>query len=135
MLVPFPFLRIKWLHQNLERLRLRSFLISILLVLLLPNGVPQMLFVKKKDGSVRMCIDCQELNKFTIQNKYLFTQIDDLFDQLHRATILSKINIRSRYHQLTIRPEDIPKMAFRTVIGTTSVLLCLFDLPPCMQPQ
>ncbi|GJU44057.1 putative reverse transcriptase domain-containing protein [Tanacetum coccineum] len=72
------------------------------------------LFVKKKDGSFRMCIDYRELNKLTIKNRYPLPRIDDLFDQLQGSSVYSKINLRSGYHQLRVRGEDIPKTAFRT---------------------
>ncbi|KAL8088870.1 hypothetical protein AgCh_038582 [Apium graveolens] len=78
-----------------------------------PWGAP-VLFVKKKDGSMRLCIDYRELNKLTIKNKYPLPIIDDLFDQLKRAKYFSKIDLRSGYHQLKIKPEDIQKTAFRT---------------------
>ncbi|GKD25713.1 putative reverse transcriptase domain-containing protein, partial [Tanacetum coccineum] len=75
------------------------------------------LFVKKKDGSFRMCIDYQELNKITIKNRYPLPRIDDLFDQLQGSSVYSKIDLRSGYHQLRVRDEDIPKTAFRTRYG------------------
>jgi hypothetical protein len=75
------------------------------------------LFVKKKDGSFRMCIDYRELNKLTIKNQYPLPRIDDLFDQLQGSCVYSKIDLRSGYHQLRVREEDIPKMAFRTRYG------------------
>ncbi|GKE31372.1 putative reverse transcriptase domain-containing protein [Tanacetum coccineum] len=71
------------------------------------------LFVKKKDGSFRMCIDYRELNKLTIKNRYPLPRIDDLFDQLQGSRYFLKIDIRSGYHQLRVRKEDIPKTAFR----------------------
>ena len=67
------------------------------------------LFVKNKDGSLRLSIDYRELNKLTIKNKYLFTRIDDLFDQLQEVVIFSKIDLRLGYHQLKIKEEDRPK--------------------------
>ncbi|GJZ69036.1 putative reverse transcriptase domain-containing protein [Tanacetum coccineum] len=67
-----------------------------------------------KDGSFRMCIDYRELNKLTIKNRYLLPRIDDLFDQLPGSSVYSKIDLRSRYHQLRIKEEDIPITAFRT---------------------
>ncbi|GKC29688.1 putative reverse transcriptase domain-containing protein [Tanacetum coccineum] len=81
-----------------------------------PWGAP-VLFVKKKDGSFRMCIDYHELNKLTLKNRYPLPRIDDLFDQLQGSSIYLKINLRSGYHQLRVREEDIPKTAFRTRYG------------------
>ncbi|GJS24763.1 putative reverse transcriptase domain-containing protein [Tanacetum coccineum] len=81
-----------------------------------PWGAP-VLFVKKKDGSFRMCIDYRELNKLTVKNRYPLPRIDDLFDQLQGSSVYSKIDLRSGYHQLRIREEDIPIMAFRTRYG------------------
>ncbi|GJS36542.1 putative reverse transcriptase domain-containing protein [Tanacetum coccineum] len=78
-----------------------------------PWGAP-MLYVKKKDGSFRMYIDYQELNKLTIKNRYPLPRIDDLFNQLQGSRYFSKIDLRSSYHQLRVRKEDIPKTAFRT---------------------
>ncbi|GJR81023.1 putative reverse transcriptase domain-containing protein [Tanacetum coccineum] len=81
-----------------------------------PWGAP-VLFVKKKDGSFRMCIDYRELNKLTVKNRYPFPRIDDLFDQLQGSRVYSKIDLRSGYHQLRVREEYIPKTAFRTRYG------------------
>ncbi|GKA94837.1 putative reverse transcriptase domain-containing protein [Tanacetum coccineum] len=81
-----------------------------------PWGAP-VLFVKKKDGSFRMCIDYRELNKLTVKNRYPLPRIDDLFDQLQGSSVYSKIDLRSGYHQLRIREEDIPITAFRTRYG------------------
>ncbi|GKE40822.1 putative reverse transcriptase domain-containing protein [Tanacetum coccineum] len=81
-----------------------------------PWGAP-VLFVKKKDGSFRMCIDYRELNKLTVKNCYPLPRIDDLFDQLQGSSVYSKIDLRSGYHQLRVRDEDIPKTAFRTRYG------------------
>ncbi|GJW54097.1 putative reverse transcriptase domain-containing protein [Tanacetum coccineum] len=78
-----------------------------------PWGAP-VLFVKKKDGSFRMCIDYWELNKLTVKNRYPLPRIDDLFDQLQGSSVYSKIDLRSGYHQLRVKDEDIPKTAFRT---------------------
>ncbi|GJS86433.1 putative reverse transcriptase domain-containing protein [Tanacetum coccineum] len=81
-----------------------------------PWGAP-ILFVKKKDGSFRMCIDYRELNKLTVKNRYPLPRIDDLFDQLQGSSIYSKIDPRSGYHQLRVREQDIPKTAIMTWIG------------------
>nr|GEU60803.1 putative reverse transcriptase domain-containing protein [Tanacetum cinerariifolium] len=81
-----------------------------------PRGAP-VFFVKKKDGSFRMCINYQELNKLTVKNRYPLPRIDDLFDQLQGSRVYSKIDLRSGYHQLQVHEEDIPKTAFRTRYG------------------
>ncbi|GJV70888.1 putative reverse transcriptase domain-containing protein [Tanacetum coccineum] len=81
-----------------------------------PWGAP-VLFVKKKDGSFCMCIDYRELKKLTVKNRYPLPRIDDLFDQLQGSSVYSKIDLRSGYHQLRIREEDIPITAFRTRYG------------------
>lgn len=81
-----------------------------------PWGAP-VLFVKKKDGSLRMCIDYRELNKLTVKNRYPLPRIDDLFDQLQGSSFYSKIDLRSGYHQLRVGEESIPKTAFRTRYG------------------
>ena len=92
-----------------------------------PWGAP-VLFVKKKNGSLRLCIDYRELNKVTIRNQYLLPRIDDLFDQLQRVRVFSKIYLRSGYHQLKIRSEDVPKTAFRTRYGHYEFLVIPFGL-------
>ncbi|GJT06368.1 putative reverse transcriptase domain-containing protein [Tanacetum coccineum] len=81
-----------------------------------PWGAP-VLFVKKKEESFKMCIDYRELNKLTVKNRYPLPRIDDLFDQLQGSSTYSKIDLRSGYHQLRVRDEDIPKTAFRTRYG------------------
>ena len=89
-----------------------------------PWGAP-VLFVKKKDGSMRLCIDYREL---TINNKYPLPRIDDLFDQLKDAVYFSKIDLRTGYHQLKIKPEDIPNTVFRTRYGHYEFLVMSFEL-------
>ncbi|KAL4011838.1 hypothetical protein IC575_028902 [Cucumis melo] len=92
-----------------------------------PWGAP-VLFVKKKDGSMRLCIDYRELNKVTVKNRYPLHRIDDLFDQLQGATVFSKIDLRSGYHQLRIRDSDIPKMAFHFRYGHYEFIVMSFGL-------
>ena len=82
-----------------------------------PNASPWgalVLLVKKKDESMRLCVDYRQLNKFPIKNKYPLPRIDGLVDQLQGATVFSKINLQSGYHQIRVQDRDIPKMAFRT---------------------
>ncbi|GJV24488.1 retrotransposon protein, putative, ty3-gypsy subclass [Tanacetum coccineum] len=92
-----------------------------------PWGAP-VLFVKKKDGSFWMCIDYRELNKLTVKNRYPLPRIDDLFDQLQGSRVYSKIDLRSGYHQLRVREEDIPKTAFRTRYGHYEFQVMSFGL-------
>jgi hypothetical protein len=81
-----------------------------------PWGAP-VLFVQKKDGSQRMCVDYRSLNDVTVKNKYLLPCIEDLLDQMRGARVFSKIDLRSGYHQMKIRPSNIPKTAFSTRYG------------------
>ncbi|GJY05236.1 putative reverse transcriptase domain-containing protein [Tanacetum coccineum] len=92
-----------------------------------PWGAP-VLFVKKKDGSFRMCIDYRELNQLTIKNRYPLPMIDDLFDQLQGSQYFFKIDLRSRYHQLRVHEDDIPKTAFRTHYGYFEFTVMPFGL-------
>ena len=83
-------------------------------------GAP-ILFVKKKDGSMRLCVDYRELNKMTICNRYPLPRINDLFDQLKGAQVFSKIDLRSGYHQLKIKSKDVS-------FGLTNALVAFIDL-------
>ena len=76
-----------------------------------------MLFVKKKDGTLRLCVDYRQLNMMIVKNKYPLPRIDDLFDQLKGASVFSKIDLRSGYHRLRIKDMDVHKTVFRTWYG------------------
>jgi hypothetical protein len=94
-----------------------------------PWGVP-VIFVKKKDGSLRLCIDYRDLNRATVKNRYPMPRIDDLFDQMKGAAVFSKIDLRSGYHQLRIKEGDIPKKktTFRTRFGHYEFVVVPFGL-------
>jgi hypothetical protein len=92
-----------------------------------PWGEPT-LFLKNKDGTLRLCIDYRQLNNMTIKNKYPLSRIDDLFDQLSGATIFTKIELRSRYHHVLIKYEDIHKIDFRTRYGNYEFVVVPFGL-------
>jgi hypothetical protein len=92
-----------------------------------PWGCPA-IFVKKKDQSLRMCIDYRPLNAVTVKNKYPLPYIDILFDQLSKAKVFSKIDLRSVYHEIKIRPEDVPKTAFSIRYDLYEYLVMSFGL-------
>ncbi|KAM2527245.1 hypothetical protein TB1_024521 [Malus domestica] len=90
-------------------------------------GAP-ILFVRKKDGTLRLCIDYRQLNRVTIKNHYPLPRIDDLFDQLRGVCVFSKIDLSSGFYQLKIKNEDVPKTAFRTRYGHYEFLVMPFGL-------
>ena len=92
-----------------------------------PWGAP-VLFAKKKDTTLRLCIDYRQFNRVTIKNRYPLPRIDDLFDQLRGARVYSKIDLRTGYHQLRVRETDIPKTAFRTRYGHFEFTMMPFEL-------
>jgi hypothetical protein len=93
-----------------------------------PWGCPA-LFVKKKDQSLRLCVDYRPLNAITVKNKYPLPHIDILFDQLAGARVFSKVDLCSDYHQIKIRSEYVPKTAFSTRYGLYEYLVMSFGLP------
>jgi hypothetical protein len=86
------------------------------------------LFVQKKDGSQRMCVDYRTLNDVTMKNKYMLLRIEDLLDQMRDTRVFSKIDLRSGYHQMKIRPSDIPKTDFSTRYGLYEFTVMSFGL-------
>jgi hypothetical protein len=92
-----------------------------------PRGAPT-LFVDKNDGSKRLCIDYRSLNEVIIKNKYPLPRIEDLFDQMRATKVFSKIDLRSGYHQLKIRLEDIPKTTFTSRYGLYKFTVMSFGL-------
>jgi hypothetical protein len=114
---------LKELKEQLQEILDRSFIrLSVS-----PWGAP-VLFVKKKDGTMRLCIDYRELNWVTIKNKYPLPRIDDLFDQLKEALVFSKIDLWSGYHQLKVREEDVQKTAIQTRYGHYEFMVMSFGL-------
>ena len=92
-----------------------------------PWGSP-IIFVDKRDGTTRLCVDYRKLNDVTIKNKYPLPKIEDLFDQMNGARVFSKIDLRTGYHQLKVREEDIPKTAFTTRYGLFEYTVMSFGL-------
>jgi hypothetical protein len=116
-------LELKELQMHLEELMKKGYIRPSMS----PWGAP-VLFVRKKDGTLKLCIDFIQLNKVTIKNKYPLPGIDDLFDQLKNAKIFSNIDLRSRYHQVRIKEEDVSKSAFRTRYGHYEFTVVPFGL-------
>jgi hypothetical protein len=116
-------LELKELQLKLEELMKKGYIhLSIS-----PWGA-SVLFMKKKDGTLRLCIDFRKLNKVTVNNKYPLPRIDDLFDHLKDAKIFSRIDLMSRYHRVRIKYEDISKTTFRTSYGPYVFTVVLFGL-------
>ncbi|KAK8597343.1 hypothetical protein V6N12_065813 [Hibiscus sabdariffa] len=116
-------IELKELKRQLEKLQSKGFI--------QPNTSPwgaPVLFVKKKDGSMRLCIDYRQLNRITIKNKYPLPRIKDLFDQLKDASVFSKIDLRSGYYQMRVKDVDVPKTAFWTRYGHFEFLVMPFGL-------
>ena len=99
-----------------------------------PWGAP-VLFMKKKDGSLRLCIDYRQLNRAIIRNYYPLPPIDELFDKFQGSRVYSKIDLRSGYHQLRVRENDVSKTAFRTRYGHYEFLVMPFGLTICNTPS
>ena len=116
-------LELKELKTQLEELLSKGFICPSTS----PWGTP-LLFVKKKDGMLRLCIDYRKLNRVTVKNKYHLPMIGNLSDQLKSAKYFSKIDLRTRYHQLRVREEDVPKTAFRKRYGHYKFLVMPFGL-------
>jgi hypothetical protein len=92
-----------------------------------PSGAP-LIFFKKKGGSLRLCIDYRDLNHATVKNRYPMPRIDDLFDKMNGASLFSKIDLQSGYHQLRIKEGGIPKTVFRTRFGYYEFIVESFGL-------
>ncbi|KAL4340109.1 hypothetical protein GQ457_08G032600 [Hibiscus cannabinus] len=116
-------IELKELKKQLEELQSKGFIRPSTS----PWGAP-VLFVKKKDGSMRLCIDYRQLNRVTIKNKYPLPRIEDLFDQLRDASVFSKIDLRSGYYQMKVKGADVPKTVFRTRYGHFEFLVMPFGL-------
>jgi hypothetical protein len=114
---------LKELKEQLDELESKGFIQESIS----PWGSP-VIFVDKRDGGRRMCGDFRNLNNVTIKNKYPLPRIQDLFDQVHGAGVFSKIDLRSGYHQIKIKPEDVPKTAFVSRYGHHEYLVVPFGL-------
>ena len=103
-----------------------------------PSSAPYgalVLFVKKKDGSLRLCMDCRALNNMTVKNKYSLPRIDDLLEQLHAAAVLSCLDLQSGHHLIRLIDEDMPKTAFITPLGHYHVQSPQFWFDQCNFPS
>ncbi|KAL4272312.1 hypothetical protein GQ457_13G016830 [Hibiscus cannabinus] len=116
-------IELKELKKQIEELQSKGFIRPSTS----PWGAPVM-FVKMKDGSMRLCIDYRQLNRVTIKNKYTLPRIEDLFDQLRDAFVFSKIDLRSGYYQMRVKDDDVSKTTFRTRYGHYKFLVMPFGL-------
>jgi hypothetical protein len=110
---------LKELHMQLEELLKKGYICASV-----SPWCATILFVKKKDGTLRICIDFRQLNKVTMKNKYPLPRVEDMFDQLRGTRIFSKIDLRSSYHQVRIKEEDIRKTSFKKGMGITNSHWC-----------
>jgi hypothetical protein len=110
------------------KMQLRMFLdLGLICPSVSPWGAP-IIFIQKKDGSWRLCIDYRQLNKATITNQYSLPRIDDLFNQMKGVMVSSKMDLQSGYHQLWIKEDDVPNTTFKTRFGNYEFTVLLFEI-------
>ena len=120
--------RLSWQEEEVLKLRVEELLAKGLIrPSKSPYGAP-VLFTKKKDGGLRMCVDYRALNTQTIKNSYPLPRVDQMFDRLYQSSIFSTLDCTSGYHQIRIKPEDVEKTAFNTRYGQFEYLVVPFGL-------